>query len=138
MSVLFILVLFLSGALAQDSSRAGTVKVNKAGEDSIRLQVNKESPTVDSGQVFIIVAVMPQYPGGYPALLNYLQKNIKIPNNGGCFTGSVFAGFVIDEQGNVTDVQILRGINCDFDKESLARCACDAPMDARHPTWCTC
>lgn len=56
--------------------------------------------------------VMPEFPGGEQALIRFIQKNIRYPQqllmNG--LQGTVYLGFVIDKSGNITDIKILKGV----------------------------
>ncbi len=64
---------------------------------------------------------MPEFPGGVEALQNYLAKTLRYPieaqEQG--VQGMVYVQFVIDTNGRVDDVKILRGVHPDLDKESL-------------------
>jgi protein TonB len=54
-------------------------------------------------------------------LNEYLRKNLTYPDaprNLG-YEGTVFVKFIIDEQGVVTDVEILRGVHRELDREAL-------------------
>ncbi|MDR3715767.1 MAG: energy transducer TonB [Puia sp.] len=52
-----------------------------------------------------------RYPGGAPAWLNYLRKNVQYPdaaaNNN--IEGTVLVSFAIDKDGNVSNAMVLRG-----------------------------
>ncbi|MBO4739466.1 MAG: energy transducer TonB [Bacteroidales bacterium] len=52
-------------------------------------------------------ATLPQYYGGYDELLNYLYKNIRLPQDSS--KGLVIAEFVIEKDGSTTNIKILRG-----------------------------
>ncbi len=78
---------------------------------------NNESPQVveaiaPANEIYTIVEQMPEFPGGQSALMNYLSSNIKYPEE--CrkmgVEGKVFIKFIVDKLGNITNVQILRGV----------------------------
>jgi len=75
----------------------------------------------DEGKIFTVVEEMPGFPGGEEKLFEYLRKNIKFPpvarENG--IQGRVFVTFVVDKDGRVKDVKILRGIGGGCDEEAL-------------------
>ncbi len=54
-------------------------------------------------------------------LSEYLRKNLRFPEvaRKAGYEGTVFVKFIIDEQGNVTDVEILRGVQRELDQEAL-------------------
>jgi periplasmic protein TonB len=69
---------------------------------------------------FASVEEKPTFPGGDKALLKYLAENTKYPEiakeNG--IQGRVFVQFVIDKNGNVSQVSIARGVDPYLDKEA--------------------
>jgi protein TonB len=75
----------------------------------------------DEGKVFTVVEEMPTFPGGEEKLFEYLRKNIKFPpvarENG--IQGRVFVTFVVDKDGKVKEVKVLRGIGGGCDEEAL-------------------
>lgn len=81
----------------------------------------KPEDIVDEAVVFIAPEEMPEFPGGYAALLNFLSQNIKYPaiaaENG--ITGKVTVNFVVNTDGSISDAKILRGVDQALDKEAL-------------------
>ncbi|WP_346862090.1 energy transducer TonB [uncultured Draconibacterium sp.] len=80
-----------------------------------------ENPLDKPDDIFIHVEIMPEFPGGKQALLSYLANNVKYPliaqENG--IKGKVYVSFVIDELGNINDVDLLRGVDSALDNEAL-------------------
>jgi protein TonB len=72
-------------------------------------------------EIFTIVEDMPSFPGGEEALFKYLGQNIKYPQlaKEAGITGKVYVNFVVDKEGNVTDVKVLRGIGGGCDEEAM-------------------
>ncbi len=72
-------------------------------------------------EIFTIVEEMPSFPGGDQALLEFMGKNTKYPpmarENG--LQGIVVVTFVVDEKGNINNVQVLRGIGGGCDEEAI-------------------
>jgi protein TonB len=76
---------------------------------------------VEEEQIFTIVEEMPSFPGGEAALMKYLGKNIKYPaiaKDAG-IQGTVYVTFVVNEEGAVKDVQVLRSIGGGCDEEAI-------------------
>lgn len=71
-------------------------------------------------EVFTIVEEMPSFPGGEAKLFEYLGKNIKYPQiaKEAGISGIVYVTFVVDSNGNITEVQVLRGIGGGCDEEA--------------------
>lgn len=71
--------------------------------------------------VHVIVERMPDFPGGMGALMNYFARNIRYPVI--CaelnVQGKVYVGFVVDKDGSVTDVKVLRSPDANLSKEAL-------------------
>lgn len=64
---------------------------------------------------------MPVFPGGDAALMNYIENNIRYPEearrNG--VEGSVILGFIITELGEIEYVEVLRSSNKMFEEEAI-------------------
>jgi protein TonB len=71
-------------------------------------------------EIFTIVEEMPSFPGGEAKLFEYLGKNIKYPQiaKEAGISGIVYVTFVVDSNGNITEVQVLRGIGGGCDEEA--------------------
>lgn len=72
-------------------------------------------------QVFMVVESMPQFPGGDVALMKYLGENINYPKAAreSGIQGRVFVSFVVEKDGKVTNIIILRGIGGGCDEEAI-------------------
>lgn len=93
--------------------------VLKAKEDIAAPEPPKD--VVEETKIFTVVEQMPMYPGGYGALMGYLRDNIHYPTvaaeNG--VQGRVVVGFVVERDGSITDVKILRGVDPSLDREAM-------------------
>lgn len=80
-----------------------------------------EEESAEEAQIFMVVESMPEYPGGEPALYSYLAENIKYPQMAkeSGIQGRVFVTFVVERDGGVTDVRVLRGIGGGCDEEAI-------------------
>jgi len=80
-----------------------------------------EEESVEEAQIFMVVESMPEYPGGEAALYKFLAENIKYPQMAkeSGIQGRVFVTFVVERNGAVTDVRILRGIGGGCDEEAI-------------------
>ena len=92
--------------------------VLKAKEDIAAPEPPKH---VEETKVFTVVEQMPMFPGGDAALMSYLANNIHYPTvaaeNG--VQGRVVVGFVVERDGSITDVRILRGVDPSLDREAM-------------------
>ena len=75
----------------------------------------------EENKVFDIVEQQPMFPGGPAALMKYLSENTKYPvvaqENG--VQGRVTVQFVVEKDGSITDVHVLRGVDPSLDKEAV-------------------
>lgn len=76
-------------------------------------------PEVEN-KVFDIVEQMPSFPGGPSALMKYLSENVRYPvvaqENG--VQGRVVVSFVVEKDGHITDVKVVRSVDPSLDKEA--------------------
>lgn len=68
-----------------------------------------------------IAPVMPQFPGGQQALMQFLAKNIQYPTiaQGDMGTGRVIIQFIVDKEGNIINPRVVRSVDPYLDKEAL-------------------
>lgn len=81
----------------------------------------EEEKEVDEQEIFLIVESSPSFPGGEIARMKFLQDNIRYPlmaKESG-IQGTVHLTFVIERDGSVTDVKLLRGIGGGCDEEAI-------------------
>lgn len=75
----------------------------------------------EENKVFDIVEQQPLFPGGPAALVKYLSENTKYPvvaqENG--VQGRVTVQFVVEKDGSISDVHVLRGVDPSLDKEAV-------------------
>ncbi|GAB4049959.1 energy transducer TonB [Spirosoma litoris] len=83
-------------------------------EKAVEVETKTEAP-------FLTVEQQPEYPGGISALMNFLGKNLNYPRSAASagVSGRVFVSFVVNTDGSLTDIQILKGIGFGCDEEAL-------------------
>ena len=84
--------------------------------------VVEEEEEESAQQIFTVVEEMPDFPdGGLQGLLKFLAKNIKYPviaqENG--IQGRVVCAFVVNKDGSIVDIEVLRGVDPSLDKEAV-------------------
>ena len=62
---------------------------------------------------------MASYPGGIPALMDFLNENIKYPEQAEQegIEGRVVAGFIVERDGSVSNIEILKSVHPLLDAE---------------------
>ena len=88
-------------------------------DDYVPVEVVEEE--VVEQEIFQIVEEMPAYPGGDQKLMEFIAKGIKYPQiaRETGIQGRVFVGFVIEPDGSVSNVKVLRGIGGGCDEEAM-------------------
>ncbi len=83
--------------------------------------VQEEEEEEAAQQIFTVVEKQPEYPGGTAELFKYLSKAIKYPviaqENG--IQGRVVCSFVVNRDGSIVDIQVMRGVDPSLDKEAV-------------------
>ncbi|RLD50132.1 MAG: energy transducer TonB, partial [Bacteroidetes bacterium] len=81
----------------------------------------EEEEVAEEEFIFMVVESMPCFPGGDVARIKYLNKNIKYPTMAreSGIQGRVFVTFVIEKDGSISNVKILRGIGGGCDEEAI-------------------
>lgn len=88
-------------------------------EEFIPIELEEEE--IKEEEIFQIVEENPEFPGGQTALHKFLFENIKYPviaNESG-IQGMVYVTFVVEKDGSITDVRVLRGIGGGCDEEAV-------------------
>ena len=104
------------GAFDVKGNDEATGEVLKAKE----VIAQPEPPKEEETKVFDVVEQMPSFPGGPSALMQYLASNIKYPvvaeENG--VQGRVIVTFVVEKDGSITDVRVVKSVDPSLDKEA--------------------
>jgi len=71
-------------------------------------------------EIFTVVEQQPEFPGGMGKLGEYLGRNIKYPAaaSRASISGKVFMSFVVNTDGSIQDVQVLKGLGFGTDEEA--------------------
>ncbi len=97
--------------------------------DLSNIQINQE-PTfvyvappdeVPDELPFYAIEEQPYFEGGMKAFYQYIGKNLNYPRLAvrNRVEGKVFVSFIIDTDGSITDVEILKGIGAGCDEEAI-------------------
>jgi protein TonB len=93
------------------------------GTDDVAAPVATEQNhiTEEPDQTFVIVEIMPQFPGGEKEMTKFIKNNMKYPSlaaeNG--ISGTVIVNFVIDRDGRITRIKVVRGVGGGCDEEAI-------------------
>lgn len=105
-----------------DHNIAGTPKGPRGTDDGDLLAMNVAAPkTPASSEPVTWATTMPEYPGGESAMMNFLSRTIEYPDPDRQMDiqGKVIVGFVIDENGKVGDIRIVKGLTSSLNNEAI-------------------
>lgn len=71
-------------------------------------------------QIFTTVEQQPEFPGGVSQMYKYIGENIKYPSAAqrANVSGKVFVKFVVEKDGSIGDISVLKGIGFGCDEEA--------------------
>ncbi len=98
-------------------------------EEYVPIEMEAEEE-IKEDQIFAVVEAMPEFPGGQPEMMKFLSKNINYPTMAreSGIQGMVYVTFVVERDGSVTDVKVMRGIGGGCDEEAVR-------VVTRMPKW---
>lgn|SRR5574344_123398 len=85
---------------------------NMANEPVAKVEVKDDEVETKEEEVFVFVEEQPAFPGGEAELFKYLHENIVYPDlaKSANITGMVTVRFVVEKDGSVSNVTVLRDI----------------------------
>lgn len=87
------------------------------------MTVNAQKTVVSQSNqnVYDQVEEMPEFPGGMPAMIEFLQTNIKYPKDAikQDVGGRVMVMFVVETDGSISNVRVARKVFPSLDKEAV-------------------
>ena len=100
--------------ITEDSPQISTETHEKTGNDDIVIpeETNKVVAPADD-QIFTVVEQQASFPGGELEMMKYIQKSVQYPQveKEANITGTCYVTFVVEKNGTITDVKILRGVS---------------------------
>ena len=111
--------------IVQDDVEVEDIEINaevdqqEVIEEYVPVEVEEEE--VVEQEIFQIVEEMPSYPGGEQKLMEFVAKNIKYPQiaRETGIQGRVFVNFVVEPDGHVSNVKIMRSLGGGCDEEAM-------------------
>ncbi len=89
--------------------------------DSIDLSKYQYTEPPISDEPILIPEVNPEFPGGEVALFRFLGKTLRYPERAkdANIRGMVYVEFIVERNGDVSDVKVLKGIGGGCDEEAM-------------------
>jgi len=94
---------------------------SKENGANLAYETVREEDIQNSGHFFKAIDTMPEFPGGIPAMNDFLKKKLHYPSLAmeNQIEGTVFITFTIEENGKITSINVMRGIDGGIDDEAL-------------------
>lgn len=111
----------------------GQVKQKPEPDDKNGMTIPAAAKDENSVYSFSEAEKKPEFPGGLEMFYEFIAKNYIIPQNPELKGGRIFVQFVIEKDGAVTDVKVLRGLGFGTGEEAirvLQRCPNWIPGEA--------
>lgn len=127
----FLLFVFLMPLIAvAQQTPAGSASQPVRADEAIPAPPVAEPASDDEDKVYTLTEVMPEFPGGQEAMFTYLGKNLQYPGDAreAKKQGTVYVSFVVNKDGRVSEVKVLRGLYPSLDKEAIR-------VVSRMPNW---
>ncbi len=115
--------------IVEDDVKVADVTIASVDDAANKLQQTFTPPAptqrareeVAEDHIFEYLEEMPEFPGGQAAMMKWLSKNINYPpiaaeNN---IQGRVMVSFVVEPNGSISNVKIVRGVDPNLDKEAM-------------------
>ena len=124
------LTLMLIFAFSVTASKSVTGQSKNSKQKEVKQEIKKKPHLVkvsekekdkNQEEVFMVVENPPKYPGGEPARQEFFAENMKYPKKAKeqGIQGKVYITFVVEPNGSVTNIQVLRGIGGGCDEEAI-------------------
>lgn len=109
----------IAGARISNQSEEGKPDQGAGKGDSVKASEDT-SQVADSMEAFRVIEETPEFPGGDTALRSYLAKHIQYPEEAekSGISGKVYVQFVVDKDGSITNVKVIKGIGAGCDEEA--------------------
>lgn len=119
----FIMMLtLLAGSTAIGQAHAGGMEIE---QDSIYRHIElSDNNVIIEDEIYETVDEMPQFPGGLEGLMEFLNTHITYPPIAAerNIEGSVIVRFIVEKDGSISGVRILRSVDINLDYEAIRVC----------------
>ena len=80
-----------------------------------------QSKKIANDKVLEKAEVMPQFPGGDQAMMKFVAENVQYPQEARDkeISGRVMVGFIVEKDGSVNEVKVVKGIGGGCDEEAV-------------------
>lgn len=65
------------------------------------------------------IEVKPEFPGGIAIFNTYMEQNFQIPNVTPALKGRIYVTFIIEKDGSLSDIKVLRDLGHETGREAI-------------------
>lgn len=119
--LLFLIITLLPAvAMSQQTQQVPQIS-GSSSDEGVPVPPADDASKVDQERIYSITEVMPEFPGGESAMPAFLHKHTQYPADARQQKkqGTVYLSFVVNEDGRITDVKVLRSVFPSLDKEAV-------------------
>lgn len=109
--------------LIAEKAAIGAVNFDKGSDDIAAPSAVTDNAKIagESDLPLLVADQMPQFPGGEREMMRFIKFNLHYPasaqENG--VQGTVLLNFVVDREGKITNIKVIKGIGFGCDEESV-------------------
>ena len=80
-----------------------------------------QNKKASNGKVFEKAEIMPEFPGGEQAMINFVATKVTYPKEAmeKEISGRVLVGFIVEKDGSITETEVVKGIGGGCDEEAV-------------------
>lgn len=115
--LLLILICFAQSAFSQNIKKGEIIKIDEPTKETFP---QGAVPNEDNNVYNTVgIQVKPEFPGGFDAFNKFIEKNFKIPIEKPDLKGKIYATFIIEKDGSLSNIKILRDIGYETAAEAI-------------------
>ena len=95
--------------------------VKNGKKEVVDVAVKKSEEEAEPEGAFDVVEQMPEFPGGAAGMMKFIAENVKYPEEAYSkgIDGRVLVQFIIEKDGSVTNVKVIKKVNDAIDAEAV-------------------
>jgi protein TonB len=95
--------------------------VKNGKKEVVDVAVKKSEEEAEPEGAFDVVEKMPEFPGGAAVMMKFIAENVKYPEEAYSkgIEGRVLVQFIIEKDGSVTNVKVIKKVNDAIDAEAV-------------------
>jgi len=120
-SVAILLASVLGSNNLMAESKDGALIVDKSDSESVDMSVPESEDDSSKDDLYINVDKKATFPGGNNKAIAFIKENLKYPEDAANYgiQGRVIVKFVVEEDGSISDIEVVRGVYPSLDAEAV-------------------